>query len=118
MMRLILVIAALLLGAPPAAAHAFLTRASPAVGSTIRSAPAEITLRFSERIEPAFSSLQVTGPNGERVDGADMQVKGTEPMVMHASLRKLAAGTHKVVWRVVSVDTHVTDGDFTFTVAP
>jgi methionine-rich copper-binding protein CopC len=108
----------LLLGGPTASAHAFLERASPAVGSTIRAAPAEITLRFTERIEPAFSTVQVTGPGGERVDAGDTRVDEREPASLRASLKTLAAGTYKVVWRVVSVDSHVTDGDFKFTVAP
>ena len=38
--------------------------------------------------------------------------------ILRASLKPLAAGTYKVVWRVVSVDTHVTNGDFRFTMAP
>ncbi len=62
--------------------------------------------------------MQVTGPTGERVDGGDLHVDGKEPTVLHASLKPLAAGTYKVVWRVVSVDTHITNGDFTFKVAP
>jgi methionine-rich copper-binding protein CopC len=37
---------------------------------------------------------------------------------LHVPLTKLAPGIYKVVWRVVSVDSHVTDGDFKFTVAP
>ena len=118
MARLFIAMILLPSGAPAALAHAFLSRASPAVGSTIHSSPPEITLRFTENVEPAFSTLQVTGPGGERVDGGDMHVDGAEPAVMRASLKPLAAGIYKVVWRVVSIDTHVTNGDFRFTVAP
>lgn len=121
MMRLVLamVVAACAVATSEAAlAHAFLTRASPAVGSTIRSAPTEITLSFTENVEPAFSTVQVTGPDGARVDGGDLHVDGKEPAVLHLSLKPLAPGTYKVVWRAVSVDTHITNGDFTFKVAP
>ena len=121
MMRLILA-TALAIGTfatgEAAFAHAFLTRATPAVGSTIRAAPAEITLRFTESVEPAFSTVQVTGPDGARVDAGDLHVDSKEPAVMHESLKPLAPGTYKVVWRAVSVDTHITNGDFTFKVAP
>jgi copper resistance protein C len=113
-----LVAAACLLAASPVLAHAILERASPAVGSTIRAAPAELALRFTEDIEPAFSTVSVTGPDGARVDGGDVRVDPSEPMVLRASLKKLSPGSYKVVWRVVSVDTHVTEGDFRFTVAP
>jgi methionine-rich copper-binding protein CopC len=113
-----LLLPGLLLAALPAIAHAMLERASPAVGSTIRSAPAEITLRFTEKIEPAFSTVAVTGPGGERVDAGGPRVDPLDPMVLRASLKPLAPGSYKVVWRVVSVDTHVTEGDFKFTFAP
>jgi methionine-rich copper-binding protein CopC len=121
MMRLLLAMALAACGfaiTDAALAHAFLTRASPAVGSTIRSAPSEITLRFTENVEPAFSTVQVTGPHGDRVDGGDLHVDSKEPAVLRASLKPLAPGTYKVAWRAVSVDTHITNGDFTFTVAP
>jgi methionine-rich copper-binding protein CopC len=115
---LLLLLPALLLDVPTARAHAMLERASPAVGSTVRSAPAEITLRFTEALEVAFSTLQVTGPGGERVDAGDMHVDGSGKTVLHASLKPLTPGVYMVAWRAVSVDTHVTRGDFKFTVAP
>ena len=108
----------LLLAALPALAHAMLERASPAVGSTIKSAPREIKLRFTEKLEPAFSTVTVSGQGGEPVDAGDPHVDPSDPMVLRASLKPLAPGSYKVVWRVVSVDTHVTEGDFKFTIAP
>lgn len=116
--RFALALAALLLAAPAVRAHAILERASPAVGSTVRASPAEVALRFTENLEAAFSSIAVTGPDGARVDSGDLHVDPGEPMVLRVSLKRLAPGSYKVVWRVVSVDTHVTEGDFKFTVAP
>ena len=104
--------------AGPALAHAFLTRASPAVGSTVHAAPSEITLRYTEAVEPAFSTVQVTGEGGERVDGGALHVDDKEPTLLHVPLKPLTPGTYKVAWRVVSVDTHTTNGTFTFKVAP
>ena len=50
-------------GDGPAAAHASLVGATPADGSTVRSAPARITLRFDENIRtPAV--VIVAGPDG------------------------------------------------------
>jgi methionine-rich copper-binding protein CopC len=115
---ILLALPALLIAVSAARAHAFLERAAPAVGSTVPAAPAEITLRFTERIEPTFSTVQVIGPGGERVDAGDARVDAREPASLHVPLKTLTAGTYKVVWRVVSVDSHVTDGDFKFTVAP
>jgi methionine-rich copper-binding protein CopC len=33
------------------------------------------------------------------------------------TLKPIKPGTYRVTWRVLSVDTHVTEGDFTFRVA-
>jgi methionine-rich copper-binding protein CopC len=114
--------AAVLASAEAAMAHAFLTRASPPVGGTVRAMPPEVTLRFTEGVEPAFSSVAVTGPGGERIDG-ELRVDPVESAVLHIPLKPpvsggAVAGAYKVVWRIVSVDTHITSGDFTFTVAP
>jgi copper resistance protein C len=37
---------------------------------------------------------------------------------LEVSVPALAPGRYRVVWRVLSLDTHVTEGDFTFDVAP
>lgn len=115
---ILLVLAAALLAAPAALAHARLERASPAVGSTVRTPPDEIALRFSENIEASFSTVQVTGPENQRVDSGNPRVDEREKTVLRIPLKPLPPGIYTVTWRAVSVDTHVTNGDFKFTVAP
>ncbi len=102
----------ILLGSAPANAHAFLDHANPRVGSTVRSAPSAVTLWFSQKLEPSFSSAQVTDASGARVD----QGARVEGMQIHLSVRSLAPGTYKVHWKVLSVDTHTTQGSFSFRV--
>jgi copper resistance protein C len=97
-------------------AHAFLQRAEPAVGSTVQTSPSEVRIRFTENIEPAFSSIQVFDPSGKKVDKHDVGLDRSDHALLHVSLPRLGAGIYKVVWRVVSVDTHVTSGSFTFQV--
>ena len=96
--------------------HAFLKRAEPAVGSTVQTSPSEVRIRFTENIEPAFSSIQVFDPSGKEVDKHDVGLDRSDHALLHVSLPRLGAGIYKVVWRVVSVDTHVTSGSFTFQV--
>ena len=49
--------------APVAArAHAFLDHSSPLVGSTVATAPHEVVMTFTQNLEPAFSTAQVTNP--------------------------------------------------------
>lgn len=95
-------------------AHAFLKTAKPAVGSTVRASPGEVRISFTEKIEPAFSTIQVFDASGKEVDKRDAHVSHSDQSLMAISLPPLQAGTYKVVWRVVSIDTHATKGSFTF----
>jgi copper resistance protein C len=97
-------------------AHAFLKDANPGVGSTIQTSPSEVRIRFTENIEPAVSSIQVFDASGKEVDKHDLHLDRSDHALLHISLPQLGAGTYKVVWRIVSVDTHVTNGNFTFRV--
>jgi methionine-rich copper-binding protein CopC len=97
-------------------AHAFLKDANPGVGSILQTSPSEIRIRFTENIEPAVSSIQVFDASGKEVDKHDLHVDRSDHALLHISLPRLGAGIYKVVWRVVSVDTHVTSGSFTFQV--
>jgi len=102
--------------APAAFAHAFLERAEPRVGSTVAKAPDQVTLRFSEALEPAFSTVEVLDAAGKRVDRDDRKVDPANASVMRVSVPALAPGKYRVKWRALSADTHVTQGDFTFEV--
>jgi copper resistance protein C len=97
-------------------AHAFLKDANPGVGSTIQTSPTEVQIRFTENIEPALSSIQVFDASGKQVDKRDLHLDRSDHALLHISLPQLGVGTYKVTWRVVSVDTHVTNGNFTFRV--
>jgi methionine-rich copper-binding protein CopC len=100
-----------------AEAHAFLDHAAPAVGSTTPS-PSALTLWFTEEVEPAFSDVTVTNAAGDRVDAGKIAIDPHDPEELHLPLNHLPPGVYKVQWHVVSVDTHRTEGTFSFTVAP
>jgi hypothetical protein len=97
-------------------AHAFLRDTQPSAGSTFQTSPSEVRIRFTENVEPAFSGIQVFDASGKEVDKRDVHLDRSDRALLHVSLPRLAAGIYKVVWRVVSVDTHVTNGNFTFRV--
>jgi len=92
-------------------AHAMLATASPPVGGSVGAAPRQVTLSFTQGLEPAFSSVQVTDSKGARVDAGQAQVSGS---TMTVGLKALSPGTYKVHWHVLSVDTHKTEGSFSF----
>ncbi len=102
----------------PVSAHAFLDRAVPAAGSSVRTSPMELRLWFTQRLEPAFSKVRVLDRGGKQVDRGDGRVDATEGALLRVSLPRLAPGKYRVTWRVLSVDSHVTEGAFTFDVAP
>lgn len=101
-----------------AEAHASLDHAVPAVGSTVRASPAELRLWFTKELEAAFSTARVVDGSGKQVDGKDPRVDRTDRTVLKLSLPPLEPGLYRVIWRVLSIDTHVTEGDYTFRVAP
>ena len=101
-----------------ALAHAMLDHAAPRVGSSVRVAPDRVELWFSERLEPAFSTLKVLDSSGRQVDRRDASLDADDHAHLTVSLTPLPRGSYRVVWRVVSVDTHSTTGDFVFEVAP
>jgi len=105
----------LLLVTGEATAHAFLDHAEPRVGNKVDAAPREVTLWFTQKLEPAFSTIAVTNAAGQRIDTGKTRVSGNQ---MTISLRAGGAGTYHVTWRVLSVDTHTSDGNFTFQVGP
>jgi copper resistance protein C len=102
----------------PAFAHAFLDHASPRVGSTVARSPERVSVWLTEELEPAFSTLRVMDAQGKRVDRDDKQVDPADHTVMHVSVPDLPPGKYRVIWRALSADSHVTEGDFTFEVRP
>ncbi len=113
-MRKLFILTALLaaaLGAPAARAHAFLDHASPLVGSTVGAAPQEVSLTFTQSLEPAFSTVTVTDANGAEVSQGKAAVSGN---TMRVGLKALGPGSYRVRWHALSVDTHSTEGSFTF----
>ena len=105
----------LIVGSGASWAHAFLDRADPRVGSTVTQAPHEVSLSFTQNLEAAFSDVEVTDAAGQRVDDGKPRINGN---VMRVSLRPVPPGTYRVKWHVLSVDTHPTEGAFSFEVRP
>ena len=84
-----------------AEAHAMLDHASPAVGGTVATSPGQVTLYFTQQLEPKFSGAEVRNSSGARVDHG----KSISGNVMRLSVGTLAPGAYSVTWHVLSVDT-------------
>jgi copper resistance protein C len=99
-------------------AHAFLDHAEPRVGNTIKSPPRTLSLWFTQNLESTFSTIEVLDSNGARVDTGKASVDTADRKLLRVPVKVLPAGTYTVKWHVLSVDTHTTEGNFTFHVAP
>jgi copper resistance protein C len=97
-------------------AHAFLDHTDPRVGSSLPAAPRQVTLWFTQDLEPAFCSAVVSNSAGARMNEGKAHVDPSDRRVVHVALKPLVPGTYKVFWRVLSVDTHTTEGSFSFRV--
>jgi methionine-rich copper-binding protein CopC len=107
--------AAALLCIGQASAHAFLKTAEPAVGSTLQQPPNQIAITFTEGVEPKFSTIAVQDAAGTSVVAGDAHTAG-DATHLAIGLKPLPPGTYKVIWHATAVDTHKTEGNFTFTV--
>src|SRR5215467_14914767 len=109
-------VAAMLVLAQPASAHADLVRSSPPDGSVLAHAPSVARLWFSEEISPEFSSARVVDRTGATVTGSRAQAGG-DPRQLTVELPSLGKGTYGLVWRVLAEDDgHATGGVVVFTV--
>lgn len=100
----------------PVLAHAQLIKAEPARRAILDKAPTQVRLWFNEEIEGAYTSLSVLGANKKPVTDAKPRVVSDDPKSVVLSLPDLEPGKYSVKFRVLSVDGHVVDSSFDFTV--
>jgi methionine-rich copper-binding protein CopC len=118
---LVLVLALLVglgLRTTPSEAHASLVSSVPAQRATVTSPPQRVVLTFNERLEPAFTRASVWDASGQQVDLKDGAVDPSNTKVVNVSLPPLPPGRYTVRYRVLSVDGHIVEASFPFTVAP
>ena len=107
-------LAGLLIAPAAVRAHAFLDHSDPAVGSTVPASPTVIHLWFTQQVEPAFSSVTVTDQSGASMNDGPSAIDPSNQSELDVKLKHLTGGSYTVKWHVLSVDTHTTEGDFSF----
>jgi len=103
-----------LITAASADAHAYVLTVLPADGASVPSAT-EVRIRFTEGVELEFSTIVVKDGNG-RIVSAE-RIRQPAPDTLAVDLKSVPPGAYTVEWRVLSVDTHITDGVLRFSVA-
>jgi methionine-rich copper-binding protein CopC len=114
-------LAALLIAASSTAAfaHAELKSSVPEKNATLKTAPIDVMIEFSEELNPKLSKIIVEDAKGKHVDKGDSHVDANDAKHMMVDLETLAAGIYKVTWTSVAADDgHKLSGSFKFTVAP
>jgi copper transport protein len=109
---LVATVAAVVLSALPASAHAVLEQTTPAAGATVDLAPDQVWLRFNQTVGADAESVRVLDPAGQRVDQADARPGDTGDQIVDDLRPGLGRGVYVVVWKVVSADGHPISGSY------
>jgi hypothetical protein len=108
---------AALLASAPAFAHSFLVEATPSSKDHVATSPKTIKLRFGGGVEPKYSKLTVESAEGKVLGEGSIGVP-EKPRELSMESPELAPGKYVVRYRVLSIDGHVVEGNYEFTVDP
>ena len=100
----------------PALAHSMLVKAEPPRRALLAKAPAQVRLWFNEEIEGDYASLVVLDAAKHAVTEIPPQLAPDDPKSIVLPLPELVPGKYSVKFRVLSVDGHVVESNFDFTV--
>ncbi|HUK95855.1 MAG TPA: copper resistance protein CopC [Gaiellaceae bacterium] len=95
-----------------AAAHATLKQTEPGFAQRLSKSPTLVLLRFDQSVKALPNAITVYTAKGHVVSGQARP--GTDNRVVTAPVQNLPRGGYTVRWRVVSADSHVVGGVFTF----
>jgi copper resistance protein C len=96
-------------------AHARLVSASPAQDQMAMPPPTELRLKFSEAIEPKFTKVKLTGPDGKVIKTGPVRVDAADKTTIIVPFTApLPDGKYTVEWQAVSADTHKVKGTYSF----
>ena len=96
--------------------HAYLVKSSPARRAVLSTPPTRVVLWFNERLEAQFSQLSIWAAEGQQVDGGDVQVGPDDRKRLSVGIPTLPPGSYIVKYRVLSVDGHIVEADYPFTI--
>lgn len=97
-------------------AHAALTKAEPARRAVLTVSPKQVRLWFNEEIEADYASLSLYDANGKALTDKRPLVHPDDAKSIYLELPELVGGQYTVKFRVLSVDGHVVDSEYNFTV--
>jgi len=97
-------------------AHAALTKAEPARRAVLTESPKHVRLWFNEEIEADYASLTLIDANGKTLTDQKPLVHPDDAKSIYLELPSLVGGQYTIKFRVLSVDGHVVDSEYKFTI--
>jgi copper resistance protein C len=110
------ILGAIMAGVSAASAHSFPESESPSAGETINAPPSQVTIKYDAPIEKLFASVEVLNADGQNEAAGPPDVS-PDGWKLSVNLDKLKPGDYTVKWHVVCIDSHRTEGSYSFTVA-
>ncbi len=99
-----------------ASGHVFPEHAEPEIGATLTASPMLVRIWFDGALDPTFSTLRVQNAIGKQVDNRDSRVNASDATLLEVGIPSLSSGNYRVIWRVVALDGHRTEGEYVFTI--
>ncbi|WP_208247769.1 copper resistance protein CopC (plasmid) [Rhizobium sp. T1470] len=87
-------------------------------GSQLAKPPKNISVQFSEGVEPALSELTLLDNANSIVALNPTTFSDDKHGMTFSPVLPLAAGVYRVQWKALSQDGHPVSGEFSFTVSP
>ncbi|MBX3331342.1 MAG: copper resistance protein CopC [Nitrospira sp.] len=114
----VLLVVAFALGAPVTSvfAHSMLVKAEPPRRAVLTKSPIQVRLWFNEKIEGDYASLVVLDAKKQPITDLKPTLASDDPKSIILPLPELTPGKYSVKFRVLSVDGHVVESSFDFTV--
>ena len=102
--------------AASALAHSMLVKAEPPRRAILTKSPSQVRLWFNEKIEGDYASLVVLDDRKQPITDMKPSLAPDDPKSIILPLPDLVPGKYSIKFRVLSVDGHVVESSFDFTV--
>lgn len=116
--KAILTTALLLVSVTQLYAHAHIKQSEPAEDAVLNKAPATISIEYTEALELGLSKLVLKDESGAALEAGKLEHVDGNNKTLSIKPRALKPGVYTVEWGAASVDTHRTEGSFTFKIVP
>lgn len=113
---ILLVMLSLLFQVSSVMAHAALVKSDPPRRASLSSSPKQIQLWFNEQVEGSYASITVLDSKKNSMTENRPEVVLDDPKSIILNLPQMEPGRYTVQYRVMSVDGHIIESNFDFSI--